>query len=211
MKIIVSRPIHSPMARLRLPTLSWWAARRSHSSQKHPKWMNRVCRNASLSQPAYASSLVCSMLAYVSHKACACTAMWSWAVLGPMWVRWVLVCRCGAAERAARGETLLSSTCCQLCLCRQNKLFSHSPLTALQCRNRSSAPTTQTRHHGKCMVQWGPLGYVMGGHAAARRHFLNLHARRVDTEFGLHPRCGGQDVTFGNGAASFLRGGCKVW
>jgi hypothetical protein len=62
---------------------------------------------------------------------------------------------------------------------RPNALFSRAPLTALQCRNRQSAPTTQTRHPKDYLVQRRSHGMVMVDGESTWLSLLNTHAKVV--------------------------------
>ena len=63
---------------------------------------------------------------------------------------------------------------------RAKQRFSRSPLTAKARGNRSSAPTTQTRHHGQCVVQSGSRGELLTKYGISRLHPLKFHAKVVN-------------------------------
>ena len=57
--------------------------------------------------------------------------------------------------------------------------FSLLPLTPLQDGNQPRAPTTQTRHSGHALVQWGSCGDHLVAGVNTRLYLLNLHTRVV--------------------------------
>ena len=63
--------------------------------------------------------------------------------------------------------------------------FSLLPLTPLQGGNRPRAPTTQTRHPGHALVQWGSCGDHLVAGVNTSLHLPNLHAKVVPVPFRL--------------------------
>jgi hypothetical protein len=62
-----------------------------------------------------------------------------------------------------------------------NAPFTLLPLTPLQVRNQPRAPTTQTRHPGHALVQWGSCGDHLVAGVNTWLYLPNLRARMVCT------------------------------